>query len=173
METFIKGFICVALIFFALWAIDKLLLWMEDSGWIFYRRKKPNRGSIGNAFLEVQSLIEPGTKVIWQNTDDRRHMITNKRIGLFRQMRKSLEYMDTFEYTFNETGVYEILEANFGINGKIIVEEKKENIITGNVIKQIEVNGVAFLLTTVNIFAITMVILIIGFYMSRPHKKKA
>ena len=62
MEISGKGFIWVIFILLSLWAIDKLLLWMEDRGWINYRRKFPSRTSIGNAFLEVQSLIEPGKK---------------------------------------------------------------------------------------------------------------
>lgn len=62
MEIFGKGFIWVIFILCSLWAIDKALLWMEVRGWINYRRKYPNRTSIGNAFLEVQSLIEPGKK---------------------------------------------------------------------------------------------------------------
>ena len=69
-------------------------------------------------FDKPEIIIEPGTKVIWNNTDTRRHMITNKRIGLFRQIRVSLDQGDTFEYVFEEPGTYDILEANFGINGR-------------------------------------------------------
>ena len=82
-------------------------------------------------FDKPEIIIEPGTKVIWTNTDDRNHMITNKKLGLFREIRKSLAKGDSFEYTFNDPGTYEILEANFGINGKVIVENKDINMITG------------------------------------------
>ena len=120
-------------------------------------------------FDQPEITIEPGTKVIWNNTDTRRHMITNKRIGLFRQMRVSLEQGDTFEYIFDEPGTYEILEANFGINGKVIVEENS-NSITGYMIHSMEVNGVGFLLFTLNLFVLTGIALVAGFYISR-HKK--
>lgn len=33
--------------------------WAESRGWIYYRRKRPSRSALGNAFLEVQSLLEP------------------------------------------------------------------------------------------------------------------
>ncbi len=122
-------------------------------------------------FDKPEITIEPGTKVIWNNTDTRRHMITNKRIGLFRHMRKSLEFGDTFEYTFNEEGVYEILEANFGINGKVIVEKKDPNLITGQIIRNIEVNGISFLLISINLLVITALALVIGFWISKHQKE--
>ena len=122
-------------------------------------------------FDKPEITIETGTKVIWKNMDTRRHMITNKRLGLFRTLRKSLEYGDTFEYTFNEPGVYEILEANFGINGYVIVEEPKPNLITGYVVANLELNGLNFLLISINLFVITTIALVIGFHISRKQQK--
>ena len=43
----------------ALYALHRLALWAEERGWIYYRRRA-GRGTLGSAFLEVQSLIEPG-----------------------------------------------------------------------------------------------------------------
>ena len=117
-----------------------------------------------NEFDKKEITIEAGTKVIWENMDSRRHMITNKRIGLFRTMRKSLEKGDTFEYTFNEPGTYEILEANFGINGKVIVEKPKPNMITGYVVSSLELNGLSFLLISINLFVVTTLALVICFH---------
>ena len=60
MSIFIKiimGIILAAIVF---WLGDRLMLWAEDRGWIFYRRKKPNQGSVASAFLSVQSILEPG-----------------------------------------------------------------------------------------------------------------
>ena len=47
-----------------LFVLDKLLLKMEARGWIYYRKKQPTRTSLGNAFLEIQSMIEPGKRQI-------------------------------------------------------------------------------------------------------------
>ncbi|HUX08089.1 MAG TPA: hypothetical protein VMX35_12320 [Acidobacteriota bacterium] len=51
------------LIALLLFFLDHLLLWMERRGWIYYRRSKDAGGpGVGNAFLEVQSLLEPNKK---------------------------------------------------------------------------------------------------------------
>jgi len=44
--------------------LDRILLKMESRGWIYYRRKKPAGSSLGNAFLEIQSLLEPSKKAL-------------------------------------------------------------------------------------------------------------
>lgn len=46
----------------ALYALHRLGLWMEARGWIYYRRKRGGSGSLGAAFLEVQSMLEPSKK---------------------------------------------------------------------------------------------------------------
>jgi len=47
-----------------LFLLDRLLLKMESRGWIYYRRTKPARSSLGNAFLEIQSMLEPSKKAM-------------------------------------------------------------------------------------------------------------
>ena len=43
-----------------LFGLDRLMLWLERRGWIYYRRSKPHSsGTLGNAFLELQQLAEP------------------------------------------------------------------------------------------------------------------
>ncbi len=42
-----------------LYAIHRLALWAEARGWIYYLHRKADSSTLGNAFLEVQSLIEP------------------------------------------------------------------------------------------------------------------
>jgi len=41
-----------------------LALWMERKGWIYYKHNKPSSNALGNAFLEVQSILEPNKKHI-------------------------------------------------------------------------------------------------------------
>jgi hypothetical protein len=48
----------------ALFLLNKAFLKMESRGWIYYRRKAPTRSSLGNAFLEIQSLLEPSKKAM-------------------------------------------------------------------------------------------------------------
>ena len=50
-----------------------LFLWMEGKGWIYYKRSKPSRTALGNAFLEVQSILEPNKKhIIEVKKEDKR-----------------------------------------------------------------------------------------------------
>ena len=46
-----------------LFAFDRLALWMESRGWLYWRRTRRRTGTgLADAFLEVQSLIEPRTR---------------------------------------------------------------------------------------------------------------
>ena len=39
--------------------VDRILLRLEERGWIFYRRNKPNFKNAGSAFIELQAMFEP------------------------------------------------------------------------------------------------------------------
>jgi hypothetical protein len=45
-----------------LFCLDRLCLYLERHGWLYYRRTKPKGGAVSSMFLEMQSLIEPSTK---------------------------------------------------------------------------------------------------------------
>lgn len=47
-----------------LFALHRLAAWMEDRGWIYYRRRRGSSGALGDAFLEVQSLVDPAQKAV-------------------------------------------------------------------------------------------------------------
>lgn len=42
--------------------VHRVALWAEARGWIYYLRRRPQSSALGNAFLEVQALIEPEKK---------------------------------------------------------------------------------------------------------------
>ncbi|MCX8159565.1 MAG: hypothetical protein N3G18_01360, partial [Candidatus Saccharicenans sp.] len=44
--------------------LDRFLLYLENRGWIYYRRKKPSSSALSNACLEVQQLLEPSKKYV-------------------------------------------------------------------------------------------------------------
>ena len=49
-----------ALVVMALFLLDRLALWMESRGWLYWRKTKKRTGaSLGTALLEAQALIEP------------------------------------------------------------------------------------------------------------------
>jgi hypothetical protein len=39
--------------------LDRLLLFAEQRGWIYWRRRKPSASAAGNALLSVQAIFEP------------------------------------------------------------------------------------------------------------------
>jgi hypothetical protein len=41
-------------------ALDRLFLWMEEKGWVYYRKKKP-KGGWGDVFLGG-NVFDPGAK---------------------------------------------------------------------------------------------------------------
>jgi len=59
-----KILIWIAAAVIALFVLDRLGLLMEKRGWIYYRKKKPSQSSLGNAFLEIQSILEPSKKIL-------------------------------------------------------------------------------------------------------------
>jgi hypothetical protein len=62
MEDSFRWLILVAGIVLILFALDRVAVWMESRGWLYYRRVKPSSSNLGNAFLELQSLLEPGKR---------------------------------------------------------------------------------------------------------------
>ena len=122
-------------------------------------------------FDQPNITIEPGTKVIWVNDDTRRHVITNPHLNLFYDIKKILEQGDTFEYTFTKQGTYEILEANFGIHGVVIVKANSYDKITGYMVYNLETKGTDLLTTSLNLFVIVSMLLLIGFYLNIGKRK--
>lgn len=55
-------FLAISAVLAFLYGLHHLALWAEDRGWIYYKRRKPSSSVLGNAFLEVQALIEPEKK---------------------------------------------------------------------------------------------------------------
>lgn len=46
----------------AILCLDRLLLKAEKRGWIYYRKRQASPGGLGNAFIAVHSMLEPGAK---------------------------------------------------------------------------------------------------------------
>lgn len=46
-----------------LYWLDRLLLWMERRGWVYWRMTKRSTGpGVGNALLEIQTLMQPAAR---------------------------------------------------------------------------------------------------------------
>ncbi|MFN8007060.1 MAG: hypothetical protein U0V70_08595 [Terriglobia bacterium] len=47
-------------------ALDQLGLWLERKGWLYYRHSKPSSSQLGNALLELQSILEPSKQHVME-----------------------------------------------------------------------------------------------------------
>ncbi|MCZ7583030.1 MAG: hypothetical protein M5R36_06675 [Deltaproteobacteria bacterium] len=52
----------IAIVVVALLVVDRLLLALEKRGLIYWRKRKASPGTVGNALLELQSMLEPSKK---------------------------------------------------------------------------------------------------------------
>ena len=52
-------FLIGSAIVLGLYGLHRLALWMEDKGWIYYKRKKASPNALGNAFLEIEQIVQP------------------------------------------------------------------------------------------------------------------
>ena len=59
-----KLMLTLVLVCVALYLLHRLARWAEDRGLIYYRRYRPSRSALGNAFLEVQTIVDPGKRVV-------------------------------------------------------------------------------------------------------------
>jgi hypothetical protein len=59
-----KLVLILVLVCAVLYCLHRLARWAEDRGRIYYQRHKPSRSALGNAFLEAQSLLEPGKRLL-------------------------------------------------------------------------------------------------------------
>lgn len=65
-----KPLLWAVLLIAALVAMHFLALWAERRGWIYYRKRRGSSGSVGRAFMEVQSLFEPGVEHVIESMDE-------------------------------------------------------------------------------------------------------
>ncbi len=47
-----------------LYALHCLAIWAERRGWIYYVKRRGTSGALGTAFLEIQSIMEPGKRYV-------------------------------------------------------------------------------------------------------------
>lgn len=45
-----------------LFIVDRICLWLEGKGWLYYRNNKAQGGIIGNMLLELQNVLNPSTR---------------------------------------------------------------------------------------------------------------
>jgi hypothetical protein len=48
----------------AVYAGHRALSWMDDRGWIYYRRRRGTSAALGNALLQVQTIYQPAVEEV-------------------------------------------------------------------------------------------------------------
>lgn len=59
----------IAAIVVVLLILDRLALWMESRGWIYWRRSKGSGGGSGPSLLELNIMGDPGARHIHEARD--------------------------------------------------------------------------------------------------------
>ena len=55
----------------ALVALDRLALWMERRGWIYWRKIKPKGGGIAAGLTAFHELVEPQVRQVIEEREER------------------------------------------------------------------------------------------------------
>jgi hypothetical protein len=68
-----RGWLVFLLVLAALYALHRLLRWMEARGWIYWTRSSGMSTRAGNAMLEIQQILEPSkTHIIQMKREDKK-----------------------------------------------------------------------------------------------------
>lgn len=54
----------------ALYGLHRLGLWMEERGWVYYWHKRGTGTAAGNAFITMQSFVEPEVRDAYAARDE-------------------------------------------------------------------------------------------------------
>ncbi|HEX6850604.1 MAG TPA: hypothetical protein VF139_04295 [Candidatus Polarisedimenticolaceae bacterium] len=46
------------------YGLHRLASWAEARGWIYYLKRRGSSGTLGDAFLEVQTMFDPSKKIV-------------------------------------------------------------------------------------------------------------
>lgn len=53
----------------ALFLIDRLALWAEERGWIYWRLKRAQTGALGSALMEMDTFANPAAQHVIEAKD--------------------------------------------------------------------------------------------------------
>lgn len=59
-----KGWLVAAAVLLLVYGAHRLASWAESRGFIHYRKRRGSSGTLGSAFLELQTMIEPSKKIV-------------------------------------------------------------------------------------------------------------
>ena len=62
----LRGWLWLLVAALALFALDRLFLWLEARGWIYYRRNKPGRGASTYHLLQWNAILDPTMRQVME-----------------------------------------------------------------------------------------------------------
>lgn len=68
----------LVLVAIVLWGLDRILLAAEESGHVYWRRRKASPGATGNALLNVQAIFEPDKRHVVEVRQDERAAVDDE-----------------------------------------------------------------------------------------------
>jgi hypothetical protein len=68
-----RAVLIVAAVAAGLYGLHCLARWAERRGWIYYRERRGNSDALGNALLQVHSLLEPAQRYVVEALRQERH----------------------------------------------------------------------------------------------------
>lgn len=79
MPPWLKVTLVLLAILVALFCFDRLMLWMERRGWIYWRKRPSGSASPGRAILtEFQQLVEPEIRHVQEHERQQRAVIDDQ-----------------------------------------------------------------------------------------------
>ena len=72
MPLWSKLLLIAAAVTLGLFVLDRLALWMEPGGWIYWRKVKPKGGGMSAGLTAMHSLVEPEVRHVIEDRDSRR-----------------------------------------------------------------------------------------------------
>lgn len=54
----------IVVISIGVFILDRIGLWMENKGWVYWRKKKPTSNGAGNALQEFEAFLRPSVRYV-------------------------------------------------------------------------------------------------------------
>ena len=71
MPLWLKILLIAVAVLLGLFALDRLGLWMETRGWVYWRKLKPKGGGLAAGLRAFHELVEPQVRHVVEDREER------------------------------------------------------------------------------------------------------
>jgi hypothetical protein len=104
----------------AFYGLDRLCLWLEHRGWLYYRKNKPS-SSPTSAWVAMQRFLEPGAKHVVELSRERSN--EDEEAGRDRLLSNLLASLDATPVNLEEVRIYLAIAKGKGIDWRDLYNE--------------------------------------------------